>query len=204
MITLPLDYLIVVLPLLPFAAIGIFKIAEWIIETIRVRNGWIQIIKKLPNDRIKSFWVKPEGNTIKVDFPELGIKIEQELKLGKDWIYYDGNVPIAFFDENNNQIQLSSALQTISRTEVGKIAKLSFLAGKTVAQFFTEKYVWIAIVVIILVGIGIAAFNWWQFNQFQTSIDLKLASWQKTTLNKISDLLKNATLPPKIQYPVAG
>ena len=50
MAVIPLDYLVVILPLLPFAVVGVFKMMSWIVEIVRVRQGYIKVIKKMPNN----------------------------------------------------------------------------------------------------------------------------------------------------------
>lgn len=145
-------YIIYILGLSPFIAIGMFKVFSALVDVIRVRLGQIKIFQKLPNDRVISFWKKPTGDKIKFKDKEVVCRIE------KDWAYFTSSVvpiPTVYYDENDRQIMLKTEKGTVPTDEFEKIYNVAYLAGRT--SLFQEDKRMRMFMIIALVAVAVAA-----------------------------------------------
>lgn len=143
----------------PFGIIGLRAFWRWYDRNFRKpKGGGILVRQKLPNDRLREFWVRPTGKFIAFktyDGKDLTIPYKNE----KGWIGFDGNIPLIYLDENNMQINLTSKniKNPISQEEITMGYKASYETGKLIGSLdmFNDLKMWLIIGVIIIILSGV-------------------------------------------------
>ena len=144
----------------PFGIYGIFKFYSWMQnEFFKSRSGHMKVRRKMSNDRWRIFWKKPIGNKIKAK-TEDGIDIEIPIKLEKDWVGWEGNIPFIEFDENLNQMPLKRTIQTIPQEHSTRMSYLAYLAGK-ISAWKEQSNLQLLLVLAIIIIVGASVYNIW-------------------------------------------
>jgi hypothetical protein len=152
-------YILYLIVFSPFIAIGLYKVFNALIEVVRVRLGQIKVVQKLANDRIVTYWKKPQGDKIKLKDKEVLCRMD------KDWAYFTSSlVPVTtvFYDENDRQVMLKSEKGIVPTDEFEKIYNIAYLAGRT-SMFQENKmlkmYMMISLIAVIVAAGGIFYLN---------------------------------------------
>jgi hypothetical protein len=175
-------YILYLIVFSPFIAIGLYKVFSALIEVVRVRLGQIKVVQKLANDRIISYWKKPQGDKIKLKDKEVLCRMD------KDWAYFTSSlVPVTtvFYDENDKQVMLKSEKGIVPTDEFEKIYNIAYLAGR--ASMFQENkmlkmYMMISLIAVIIAVGGIFYLNM-KFGDVEKGIEKiigEIASLPKT------------------------
>lgn len=131
----------------PFAFLGMYKLFSFMFDKIRVLRGQIKVVKKLPNDRLTSFWKRPDGDKIHLKDKSIIIKTS------KDWAYFNGTVPTIYLDENDQQLQLNSEGGKVPSDEYGKMYDIAYLSGR-VAVLQENKRMILFLMIAMFASIG--------------------------------------------------
>ena len=179
----------------PFGIFGIIKFWRWVNEQfILPRRGYIKVRQKLGNDRWKTFWKKLEGNKISIKEGEINYEIP--LKLGKDWIGWEGNIPFVEIDENYAQMPLSRTKVQIPKEHSTRMAYLAYLAGKAMA-FKQDTRLQLLLIITIVVLIGGIAFMLWQQSNFSSSM-AELANKVDSLEKSYKEFVNRTVFTPQI------
>lgn len=150
----------------PFAVKGAIEVGKWIDRHfIKPGEGYIWARQRMPNDRLRNFWLRPTGKMAKYTTVD-GKEIEQPINLGKGWVVFDGNVPCIELDADGHQVYLGKDAKfkvntTISQEEITRGYKAAYDTGKLMGavDFFDEIKTWLLICMVMsVVGIVISAY----------------------------------------------
>lgn len=124
-------FIMMLIYLIPFAGLGVWKFIEWIMPKFRTRYGYVKITRVIGSGHLKDQWVKPFTQSfteeVNVEDPDKagGLnKVRQSLtghfiKIDSNktavfhnnpsYVYFEGGVKRAFFDEECNQLSINDA-----------------------------------------------------------------------------------------------
>jgi hypothetical protein len=179
--------------MLPFALAGLKRIFGWIDLTfIKPKKGYVKVRQSLPNGNERSFWVVPTGKFIHYKTYD-GKAIEIPWNNGKEWLRFEGQLPVIQIDENNQQIPFSGKVEktAFAQEDITMGYKASYEAGKLMGSLdmFSDLKLWLIIllVAVILTGVGNLVFN------LQNSSALKALTKATPSANAIADAVYNIT-----------
>lgn len=144
----------------PFAVKGAIEVGKWMDRHfIKPGAGYIEARQRMPNDRVRNFWLLPTGKMAKYRTID-GKEIEQSINLGKGWVVFDGNVPVIELDQHGHQVYLGDNKYTpkggISQEEITRGYKAAYDTGKLMGavDFFDEVKQWLLITIVIVAVMG--------------------------------------------------
>jgi len=181
----------------PFGIYGIYKFYSWLQnEFFKVRAGYIKVRRKLGNDRWKITWKKPIGSKIKAK-TEDGINIEIPIKLEKDYVGWNGNIPFIEMDENLCQMSLTRTVLTIPQEHSTRMSYLAYLAGK-ISALKEQGNLQLLLIIAIIAIVGIGAFN--AYTTYEIKTRQEEVSSSISQVNQIIGKLQNRTTsqPPTV------
>jgi flagellar basal body-associated protein FliL len=181
----------------PMGIYGIFHFYSWMQnEFFKVRGGYMKIRRKMGNDRWNIFWKKPIGNKISAK-TEDGINIEVPVKLQKDYMGWEGNIPFIELDENLAQMPLTRTILQIPQEHATRMSYLAYLAGKISALKESQNLQLLLIIAIVIIC-AIGGLNTYMSYTLKESVDKLNAKTAQigTNIGQISNST-NPT-PPKV------
>jgi len=128
----------------PLAGVGVFYLVKNVfVPKMKTKKGYIQIYRVMPNGQLRMFWGKPEFETQGKDASGYFIQDGEEKLQFIDhpsMVVYKGNVRIAFYDPEGNQISLQEMAKyvpAIAPALLDSLATRTWNAARAAA--FAEK-----------------------------------------------------------------
>jgi hypothetical protein len=181
----------------PMGIYGIFHFYSWMQnEFFKVRSGYMKIRRKMGNDRWNIFWKKPIGSKISAK-TEDGINIEVPIKLQKDYMGWEGNVPFIELDENLAQMPLTRTILQIPQEHATRMSYLAYLAGK-ISSLKESQNLQLLLIIAIVIICAVGAVNIYISYNLKDSVD-KLSA-KTSQINTNVGQIANSTNPtvPKV------
>lgn len=95
--------LIYMVPLLPLAFVGVYKIMDTVFEKMRVKMGYVRIYLITKSFRLRHRLMKPSGGKINI---EKGKPVPFENK--PPFMAFDGSTPVTVYNHNGTQLNMLS------------------------------------------------------------------------------------------------
>jgi hypothetical protein len=195
--------IVLIIILGPFGVYGLYRFHRFLQdEFFKVRSGFIRVRKKLGNDRWQIMWKKPVGSKIKAKTEE-GIEVEIPIKLEKDYMGWEGNVPFIEMDENLTQFPLKRTIVTIPKEHSTRMSYLAYLAGK-ISAWKEQSNLQLLLIIAIIAIVGIGAYN--AYTTYNLDQKTSTISVQQEKVERIVGDLYNRTqtTPSGNQIPSVG
>jgi len=190
----------------PFGIKGMIDSYRWANRNFfRPRSGQVLVRQKLPNDRMREFWVKPTGKYMKfktIDHEE----IEQPIRMEKGWNVFENNIPVIYLDENNQQMQIGTRFQNpgVSQEEITRGYKASYDTGKLIGavDFFNDIKNWLLIILIVTVVVG--SVNAYFGYQIQKTLGTQKMDSTEIAQKVAAALFNASSIQAGNKYPTVG
>lgn len=94
-------YAVIIMALTPLSAGGIYLIVDFIINRMKVRMGYVKILKITKNFRLKKMFAKPSGSKIKIEKDKSAPFTNKP-----PFMAFEGVVPVSIFTSKGEQLNL--------------------------------------------------------------------------------------------------
>ena len=144
--------LMVIMAMTPFVILGVRALARILIEKSKVSHGCIKTQLILQNRRLKSYFVKPDSDEIKIGKKRLGFDGSAEKMV------IEGNVPVAFYNaKTSEQLNMFSSKTSypVDPEYFDNIVIRAYNLGKLSAIVNEQKLLLVCIIACIVGGISI-------------------------------------------------
>ena len=123
---------IIILSMLPFAAIGVFGLSTFVKRKLMVKKGYFLVKKHLSNGGVESKFIKPNSTGLEFKSAESDNVIPLELKNSIGWVCNDSGIPTVEYNSAGKQISFESdnSKSDINADEMGNLMNRMYNLGQ--------------------------------------------------------------------------
>lgn len=174
--------------LVPFVLMGFWWLFKYKLDPLfKSRKGYIKVIRMLSNGQIRSFWAMPVYETAAEEYDEDGNKIgSQSGYFFEDnhermqfidhpsTVMYDGNVRMAVYDPDGNQMNISAAqklVPAVAPAMLNSLAERTWSAGRAAAEKGAKQSIILQLFIAFGIVIIISMLYYIYTNQFDMVVE---------------------------------